>query len=83
MFPGPNPQFFIHNFSLSDIARKQSKEGLAKTAGNITDSLMSIAKMMESQVQQSENNTESLSKLCHRILEKRIQNFHIRCIYND
>ena len=42
--------------------RQQSKEGLAKTAGNITENLMSIAKMMESQVQQSRNNTEVLSK---------------------
>ncbi|XP_028391396.1 vesicle transport protein SEC20-like [Dendronephthya gigantea] len=40
--------------------RQQSKEGLAKTAGGITENLMSIAKMMESQVQQSRNNTEVL-----------------------
>jgi hypothetical protein len=44
------------------IFRQQSKEGLAKSASNITENLMSIAKMMESQVQQSRNNTEVLSK---------------------
>ena len=50
------------NFSNWPIAcfRQQSKEGLAKTAGSITENLMSIAKMMESQVQQSQNNTEVL-----------------------
>ncbi|CAB4037437.1 vesicle transport SEC20, partial [Paramuricea clavata] len=40
--------------------RQQSKEGLAKSASSITENLMSIAKMMESQVQQSRNNTEVL-----------------------
>ncbi|XP_046851708.1 vesicle transport protein SEC20-like [Xenia sp. Carnegie-2017] len=40
--------------------RQQSKEGLARTASNITENLMSISKMMEHQVQQSRNNTEAL-----------------------
>lgn len=44
------------------LPRKQSKEGLAKTAGNITENLMSIAKMMENGVQQSGSNNELLSK---------------------
>ena len=52
--------------------RQQSKEGLAKTAGNITENLMSIAKMMESQVQQSRNNTEVLSKYFPIIIPRKI-----------
>jgi hypothetical protein len=49
-------------FTVNLIFRQQSKEGLAKSASSITENLMSIAKMMESQVQQSRNNTEVLSK---------------------
>lgn len=44
------------------VSRQQSKEGLARTASNITENLMSISKMMEHQVQQSRNNTEALSE---------------------
>ena len=52
--------------------RQQSKEGLANAAGNITENLMSIAKMMESQVQQSRNNTEVLSKYFPIIIAQKI-----------
>ena len=40
--------------------RNFNKENLAKTASNITQDLMSIARMMESQVKQSEGDMQTL-----------------------
>ncbi|XP_015750521.1 PREDICTED: vesicle transport protein SEC20-like, partial [Acropora digitifera] len=47
----------------SSIVRQRnfSKENLAKTASNITQDLMSIARMMESQVKQSEEDMQMLA----------------------
>lgn len=39
-----------------------TKEGLAQTASDITENLMSISRMMAQQVQQSEETVTSLGK---------------------
>ncbi|XP_061580936.1 vesicle transport protein SEC20 isoform X1 [Cololabis saira] len=41
--------------------RKMTKEGLAQTSGDITESLMSISRMMAQQVQQSEETITTLA----------------------
>ena len=48
--------------------RNFNKENLAKTASNITQDLMSIAKMMESQVKQSEADMQTLGLLNNIII---------------
>jgi len=45
------------------LFRTFSKENLAKTASNITQDLMSIARMMEGQVKQSEADMQILGVL--------------------
>lgn len=40
--------------------RKTTKESLAESASNITESLMSISRMMSQQVQQSEETVQTL-----------------------
>ncbi|XP_076206504.1 vesicle transport protein SEC20 isoform X3 [Aptenodytes patagonicus] len=48
--------------------RKTTKESLAESAGNITESLMGISRMMSQQVQQSEETVQTLVKLfCTRM----------------
>lgn len=44
------------------LCRKMTKEGLAQTASDITENLMSISRMMAQQVQQSEDTVTSLGK---------------------
>lgn len=46
--------------------RNFNKENLAKTASNITQDLRSIARMMESQVKQSEADMHELGKIQHK-----------------
>lgn len=43
-------------------SRKVTKESLVETSGNITESLMSISRMMAEQVKQSEDTIGSLGK---------------------
>lgn len=45
---------------LFSLFRKTTKESLAESAGNITESLMSISRMMSQQVQQSEETMQTL-----------------------
>ena len=45
------------------LFRTFNKENLAKTASNITQDLMSIARMMDSQVKQSEADMQILGKI--------------------
>ncbi|NXH80274.1 SEC20 protein, partial [Edolisoma coerulescens] len=49
--------------------RKTTKESLAESASNITDSLMSISRMMSQQVQQSEETVQTLANSSRTILE--------------
>lgn len=42
--------------------RKVTKESLVETSSNITESLMSISRMMAEQVKQSEDNIGTLGK---------------------
>ena len=45
------------------LFRTFNKENLAKTASNITQDLMSIARMMDGQVKQSEADMQILGKI--------------------
>ncbi|XP_075897646.1 vesicle transport protein SEC20 [Nelusetta ayraudi] len=49
--------------------RKMTKEGLAQTASDITENLMSISRMMAQQVQQSEETVTSLATSSRTVLE--------------
>lgn len=49
--------------------RKMTKEGLAQSASDITENLMSISRMMAQQVQQSEETMTSLATSSRTILE--------------
>ncbi|NWX08663.1 SEC20 protein, partial [Caloenas nicobarica] len=49
--------------------RKTTKESLAESASNITESLMSISRMMSQQVQQSEETVQTLANSSRTILE--------------
>ncbi|NXW94039.1 SEC20 protein, partial [Alopecoenas beccarii] len=49
--------------------RKTTKESLAESASNITESLMSISRMMSQQVQQSEEAVQTLANSSRTILE--------------
>ncbi|PKK20498.1 BCL2/adenovirus E1B 19kDa interacting protein 1 [Columba livia] len=49
--------------------RKSTKESLAESASNITESLMSISRMMSQQVQQSEETVQTLANSSRTILE--------------
>lgn len=45
------------------VLRKATKEGLVETSSNITESLMSISRMMSEQVKQSEDTIGTLGKI--------------------
>lgn len=47
-------------FFFSSFFRKTTKESLAESASNITESLMGISRMMSQQVQQSEETVQTL-----------------------
>ncbi|NXH42427.1 SEC20 protein, partial [Dicaeum eximium] len=49
--------------------RKSTKESLAESASNITESLMGISRMMSQQVQQSEETVQTLANSSRTILE--------------
>ncbi|XP_071299691.1 vesicle transport protein SEC20 [Agelaius tricolor] len=49
--------------------RKTTKESLAESASNITESLMGISRMMSQQVQQSEETVQTLANSSRTILE--------------
>lgn len=49
--------------------RKMTKEGLAQTASDITENLMSISRMMAQQVQQSEETVTSLATSSRTVQE--------------
>ncbi|XP_029917094.1 vesicle transport protein SEC20 [Myripristis murdjan] len=49
--------------------RKMTKEGLAQTSSNITESLMSISRMMAQQVQQSEETMTTLATSSRTVQE--------------
>ncbi|XP_061104741.1 vesicle transport protein SEC20 [Conger conger] len=49
--------------------RKTTKESLAQTSGDITESLMSISRMMSQQVQQSEETIGTLATSSRTVLE--------------
>ncbi|POI28641.1 hypothetical protein CIB84_007609 [Bambusicola thoracicus] len=51
------------------MLRKTTKESLAESASNITESLMSISRMMSQQVQQSEETVQTLANSSRTILE--------------
>lgn len=50
--------FLLYFFSF--CFRKTTKESLAESASNITESLMGISRMMSQQVQQSEETVQTL-----------------------
>ncbi|XP_062333107.1 vesicle transport protein SEC20 isoform X2 [Osmerus eperlanus] len=49
--------------------RKNTKEGMAQTSSNITESLMSMSRTMSQQVQQSEETMTSLATSSRTVLE--------------
>ncbi|XP_012725566.2 vesicle transport protein SEC20 isoform X3 [Fundulus heteroclitus] len=49
--------------------RKMTKEGLARNAGDITENLMSISRMMAQQVQQSEDTVTTLATSSRTVQE--------------
>ncbi|XP_062358002.1 vesicle transport protein SEC20 isoform X2 [Cinclus cinclus] len=51
------------------MLRKTTKESLAESASNITESLMGISRMMSQQVQQSEETVQTLANSSRTILE--------------
>ncbi|XP_071375321.1 vesicle transport protein SEC20 isoform X2 [Centroberyx affinis] len=51
------------------MLRKMTKEGLAQTSSDITESLMSISRMMAQQVQQSEETMTSLATSSRTVQE--------------
>ncbi|KAM3867307.1 vesicle transport protein SEC20 isoform 2-T2 [Diretmus argenteus] len=51
------------------MRRKMTKEGLAQTSSDITESLMSISRMMAQQVQQSEETMTSLATSSRTVQE--------------
>ncbi|XP_063045673.1 vesicle transport protein SEC20 [Engraulis encrasicolus] len=59
----------LHGGDASLRQRKMTKEGLAQTSSDITESLMSISRMMASQVQQSEETINTLATSSRTVLE--------------
>ncbi|XP_048459652.1 vesicle transport protein SEC20 isoform X2 [Rhincodon typus] len=51
------------------MLRKMTKEGLVQTASSITESLMSISRMMSQQVQQSEESVQTLATSSRTVQE--------------
>lgn len=64
------------------VLRKATKEGLVETSSNITESLMSVSRMMSEQVKQSEDSISTLGKknLCNFV---RVVVFVQNPIYNN
>ncbi|XP_074772359.1 vesicle transport protein SEC20 isoform X2 [Athene noctua] len=54
---------------MKQMLRKTTKESLAESASNITESLMGISRMMSQQVQQSEETVQTLANSSRTILE--------------
>ncbi|NXC82051.1 SEC20 protein, partial [Cercotrichas coryphoeus] len=70
----PNPLIQKNNFTpfffgFFPLFRKTTKESLAESASNITESLMGISRMMSQQVQQSEETVQTLANSSRTILE--------------
>ncbi|KAG9334846.1 hypothetical protein JZ751_006415 [Albula glossodonta] len=59
----------IHGGDSSVRNRKATKESLVQTSSDITESLMSISRMMSQQVQQSEETMSSLATSSRTVLE--------------
>ncbi|XP_038651406.1 vesicle transport protein SEC20-like [Scyliorhinus canicula] len=59
----------LQNGDSSIRQRKMTKEGLVQTASSITESLMSISRMMSQQVQQSEESVQTLATSSRTIQE--------------
>lgn len=52
----------LHSKKADFVPRKVTKESLVETSSNITESLMSISRMMAEQVNQSEDTIGTLGK---------------------
>eukprot|EP00062_Callorhinchus_milii_P020643 gi/632976521/ref/XP_007904841.1/ PREDICTED: vesicle transport protein SEC20 [Callorhinchus milii] len=59
----------LHAGDSSLRQRKMTKEGLVQTASSITESLMSISRMMAQQVEQSEESVQSLATSSRTVQE--------------
>ncbi|XP_048459651.1 vesicle transport protein SEC20 isoform X1 [Rhincodon typus] len=59
----------LHSGDSSIRQRKMTKEGLVQTASSITESLMSISRMMSQQVQQSEESVQTLATSSRTVQE--------------
>ncbi|XP_043559784.1 vesicle transport protein SEC20 isoform X2 [Chiloscyllium plagiosum] len=59
----------LHSGDSSIRHRKMTKEGLVQTASSITESLMSISRMMSQQVQQSEESVQTLATSSRTVQE--------------